>query len=140
MCSASRRLPWLTIIRIHISVGTAHVNVAPATTAPDGTLTNEWTAKHSNQTVLQQHCEFFDSDKDGIIWPSDTYRGFCEMGFNILISFIAMFIIHSGLAYFTCPTLLPDIFFRLYLKNIHKAKHGSDTGTYDTEGRFIPQR
>jgi peroxygenase len=35
---------------------------------------------------------------------------------------------------------LPDPFFRIYLKNVHKDKHGSDTGTYDHEGRFVPQR
>jgi hypothetical protein len=35
--------------------------------------------------------------------------------------------------------MLPDPFFRVYLARVHKDKHGSDTGTYDTEGRFVPQ-
>jgi hypothetical protein len=34
----------------------------------------------------------------------------------------------------------PAIFLGLFLKNVHKDKHGSDTGTYDHEGRFVPQR
>ena len=28
----------------------------------------------------------------------------------------------------------------LFLKKVHSDKHGSDTGTYDHEGRFLPQK
>jgi len=35
---------------------------------------------------------------------------------------------------------LPDPFFRFYVSSAHKSKHGSDSGVYDTEGRFIPSR
>lgn len=48
--------------------------------------------------------------------------------------------IHFNFSYPTVPGRLPDPFFRIYLKNIHKDKHGSDSGTYDSEGRFIPQK
>lgn len=35
---------------------------------------------------------------------------------------------------------MPDPFFRVNIKNIHKTKHGSDTGVYDKEGRFGEER
>lgn len=70
----------------------------------------------------------------------DTYRGFREIGFNIFLSALSMFVIHANFSYPSCPSIIPDPFFRLYLSNIHKTKHGSDTGTYDNEGRFVPQK
>ncbi|KAF8072391.1 SOP1 [Scenedesmus sp. PABB004] len=43
-------------------------------------------------------------------------------------------------SYPSAPTWLPDPFMRIYLKNVHRCKHGSDSEVYDTEGRFVPQR
>ena len=89
---------------------------------------------------MQQHCAYFDFDGDGVIWPLDTYHGFRNLGYNVLVSIFAVFAINGGLSYPTTSTVLPDSFFRIYLDRIYKDKHGSDTGTYDTEGRFIPQK
>lgn len=50
-----------------------------------------------------------------------------------------MLVIHGGLSYATVGGFLPDPFFRIYLNRIHQAKHGSDSQTFDTEGRFSPQ-
>lgn len=90
--------------------------------------------------MLQQHCDFFDRDHDGILWPQDTFVGFRRLGFGIILSVFAVFVIHANFSYPTCSGWLPDPFFRLFLANIHKDKHGSDTGTYDHEGRYVPQK
>ncbi|CAN9253859.1 unnamed protein product [Alternaria alternata] len=118
--------------------GTARANVAPSAESPDGTP--GWKEKHSHQTVLQQHCDFFDRDHDGILWPQDTFVGFYRLGYGIILSIVAVFVIHSNFSYPTRSGWLPDPFFRIFLKNVHRDKHGSDTGTYDHEGRFVPQR
>ncbi|RQM08495.1 hypothetical protein DH86_00000524 [Scytalidium sp. 3C] len=120
--------------------GTPRVNIAVSRERPNGTTDNNWASKHQHQTVLQQHCDFFDRDRDGIIWPHDTFIGFHRVGFGILLSLLAVVIIHANFSYPTSLSWIPDPFFRLYLKNIHKSKHGSDSGTYDTEGRFVPQK
>lgn len=74
------------------------------------------------------------------MWPLDTFKGFRALGFNILLCLLSVLIIHAGFSYPTVPGHLPDPLFRIYLQNIHKDKHGSDSGTYDNEGRFVPQK
>ncbi|KAF2807207.1 Caleosin-domain-containing protein [Mytilinidion resinicola] len=120
--------------------GTARANIAASAESPHGTTEKDWTTRHSHQSVLQQHCDFFDADHDGIIWPQDTFWGFHHLGFGVILSLAAVFIIHANFSYPTLPTWLPDPFFRLYITNVHKDKHGSDSNTYDHEGRFIPQK
>ncbi|KAH9487309.1 putative peroxygenase 3 [Psilocybe cubensis] len=94
--------------------------------------------KHN--TALQAHVAFFDRDDDGIIWPGDTYRGFRELKFGVLLSILAMLVIHSGFSYITWGSILPDPFFRLKVKYMHRAKHGSDSGVYTTLGEFDDNR
>ncbi|KAH6607549.1 hypothetical protein Trco_003862 [Trichoderma cornu-damae] len=121
-------------------IGTPRANLAATYEHPEGTQASNWAREHQKQTVLQQHCDFFDQDKDGIIWPLDTFRGLRALGFNLLLCLLSVLIIHVSFSYPTVSGRLPDPFFRIYLENIHRDKHGSDSGTYDNEGRFVPQK
>ncbi|KIM39038.1 hypothetical protein M413DRAFT_447398 [Hebeloma cylindrosporum] len=87
-------------------------------------------------TALQSHVAFFDPDDDGIIWPSDTYNGFRDLKFNIVLSIAAMCIIHGAFSYVTWGSIIPDPYFRLKIRHMHRAKHGSDTEVYTTVGDF----
>ena len=69
----------------------------------------------------------------------DTWRGFRAVGFNPIISLLSVFIIHGFFSYPTTGSWVPDPFFRIFIARINKDKHGSDTQTYDNEGRFVPQ-
>ncbi|KAI0789177.1 Caleosin related protein-domain-containing protein [Abortiporus biennis] len=120
--------------------GIARANLAVSEESPNGTTKGDYSNKHKDQTVLQQHVDFFDLNKDGIITPVETFLGFHAIGWSILTAILATFIIHSGFSYTTQNTWIPDPLFRIKISNIHRAKHGSDTGTYDSEGRYIPQK
>jgi len=114
-------------------------NLAVSRQCPFGTQTNNWAKQHKNYSTLQQHCLFFDPDNDGVIWPSDTWRGLWQLGYPLWIIFFATVIIHAGFSWFGSDNwLLPDPLFRLKIKNLHRTKHGSDTHTFDQEGRFHP--
>lgn len=95
---------------------------------------------HHNMSVLQQHVAFFDKNNDGIVYPWETYQGFRAIGCGILLSLVASFIINFAFTLLTQPGWIPSPLLPIYLNNIHKCKHGSDTESYDTEGRFVPSK
>ncbi|KAJ7443716.1 Caleosin [Mycena latifolia] len=79
-------------------------------------------------------------DHDGIIWPSDTYHGARAIGFGILFSLFLAVGIHGPLSYFTLGTLLPDPLFRIHVPRIHRALHGSDSGSFTQTGDLDENR
>ncbi|KAK4985812.1 hypothetical protein LTR50_005719 [Elasticomyces elasticus] len=122
-----------------IDPGTARATFAPSNESPNGTTENEWTRKHQHQTVVQQHADYWDRDHDGIIWPQDTYIGIRAWGWSIALAAFATLVINVNLSYPTGTSWLPDPLFRIHLAGLHKDKHGSDSMTFDNEGRFRPQ-
>ncbi|KAK1779642.1 Caleosin related protein-domain-containing protein [Copromyces sp. CBS 386.78] len=141
-CPPTAERPQATSIDAIIDKpGIARANLAVSTERPQGSSAYVDTLNLQDYTALQQHVMFFDRDGDGQIWPQDVFTGFYELGFNPFFCLLATIVIIFGFSY---PTRLafsyfPDPFFRVYVPSIHKAKHGSDSGTYDTEGRFVPQ-
>lgn len=92
---------------------------------------------------MQKHIVFFDGDCDGILWPTDSFFGFLSLGFGIVISLLATLIIHGPFSYPTIPkrgnrllNWLPDPFMRIWIANIHRCKHGSDSESYDRRGKL----
>lgn len=85
---------------------------------------------------MQSHSQFFDLNKDGRISPLETFLGFRSLGFNLFISFCAIFLINLPFAYISQDSWIPDPRLYIYIKNIHRAKHGSDSGIYDRYGNF----
>lgn len=118
------RIPAIRAHDLIRRIGTPRANTTVSTESTEGD--KEYPRRFKDYTVLQQHVLFWDRDEDGQIYPWDTYKGFRELGFNVLFSLLALFIIHLGFSY---PTRLgyswlPDPLFRVYVGSIHKAKVG----------------
>ncbi|XP_038985626.1 probable peroxygenase 4 [Phoenix dactylifera] len=94
----------------------------------------------TDMTPLQKHVSFFDRNKDGVIYPKETYEGFRAIGFGVALSSVSSVLIHGFLSPKTNNGTIPAILLPILVANIQKGKHGSDTGAYDTEGRFVPEK
>ncbi|XP_059278612.1 probable peroxygenase 5 [Lycium ferocissimum] len=95
---------------------------------------------HDELTPLQKHVMFFDTNKDGIIYPWETYQGFRKLGRNVFRSLLAAVLIHVVTSHKTRPGKWPSLLFPIVIKNIKYGIHGSDSGAYDAEGRFVPEK
>ncbi|CAI9775130.1 unnamed protein product [Fraxinus pennsylvanica] len=96
--------------------------------------------ENHDQNVLQKHVMFFDRNKDGIIYPSETFQGFRAIGCGYLLSSFAAIFINVGLSRKTRPGKSFSLHFPIEVKNIHLSKHGSDSSVYDKQGRFVPSK
>ncbi|XP_014519205.1 probable peroxygenase 5 isoform X2 [Vigna radiata var. radiata] len=92
------------------------------------------------ENVLQKHAAFFDINKDGVIYPWETFQGMREIGSGILLSIGGAIFINVFLSQTTRPGKFPSLLFPIEVENIQRGKHGSDSGVYDTQGRFVPPK
>ena len=103
--------------------GTPRADVAPSVDTPHPAPV--W----PGHSVLQAHVAFFSGGKDWIT-PGDTYRGFHKIGFNAFLSCVAVLILHSSFALWSTADAWWKPTLSISVKNIHAAKHGSDSGSF----------
>ncbi|KAJ7969426.1 Caleosin-related family protein [Quillaja saponaria] len=93
-----------------------------------------------DENVLQKHAGFFDRNGDGVVYPWETFQGFRAIGCGFLLSIASAIFINFSHSRKTRPGKFPSLLFPIEVKNIQRGKHGSDSGVYDTEGRFIQEK
>lgn len=94
----------------------------------------------ANLTALQKHAEFFDRNKDGIITASELFEGYVAIGCDAEYARVTSASISAGVGSITSPADAPLPHTSIYVEYIHRAMHGSDTGAYDADGRFVPAK
>ncbi len=89
-----------------------------------------------SRSALQKHVDFFDTNHDGLITPAETYAGLRRLGVGILRSATFATVIHGALG----PATSRALTLTIDTARIQLARHGSDTGVYDRNGRFSTAR
>ncbi|KAJ1698859.1 hypothetical protein LUZ63_007371 [Rhynchospora breviuscula] len=98
-------------------------------------------ANYDNLTPLQKHIAFFDRNKDGRVYPAEAIEGMMAIGFNMDLATYAAGLIVGGLSGATAPPgTIPGLLDPVYVENIKKGIHRSHSGSYDKEGRFVPEK
>ncbi|RMZ72528.1 caleosin domain containing [Pyrenophora seminiperda CCB06] len=97
-------------------------------------------AANTRRSALRRHCDFWDTNNDGIIYPWDIYHGFRKLGFNLFLCLWAAVTMAFCSSYSTQTSLLPHPFFAIYLDNITRNRHGSTTGAYDLDAELDTRR
>ncbi|KAM0890889.1 hypothetical protein ACQ4PT_026757 [Festuca glaucescens] len=88
-------------------------------------------------TALQQHVAYFDTDNDGIVTYSETEAGLRRIGLGAATATAAAALINGVIGPKTRPDNATTSRMDIYIENIQKGIHGSDTGSYDAQGRFV---
>nr|CAB3467695.1 unnamed protein product [Digitaria exilis] len=94
----------------------------------------------ANMTALEKHVEFFDRDKDGIITASEIFEGYVAIGCDTEFARTTAASISANVGPITSPVDAPLPHSSIYIEYVHRAMHGSDTGAYDAQGRFVPEK
>jgi peroxygenase len=92
------------------------------------------------RSALQRHCDFWDADGDGLIYPWDIYIGFRRLGFNVILCVWAAVTMAMCSSYSTQTSWLPHPLFAINIDNIDCCRHGSTTGTYDMDSEIDMDR
>jgi peroxygenase len=86
-------------------------------------------------TALQKHVSFFDYNGDGYVTVLEDYRGLRALGIDPLTASAFATAINAALG--TPTSGYPSLTISIY--GIANGVHGSDTGIYDSQGRFVPE-
>jgi hypothetical protein len=93
-----------------------------------------------SRSALQRHCDFWDADHDGLIYPWDIYIGFRKLGFNMILCIWAAVTMAICSSYSTQTSWMPHPMFAINIDNIHRSRHGSTTATYDMDAEIDMRR
>lgn len=97
-------------------------------------------AAGAGATALYKHASFFDRDGDGVVSFSETYGAFRALGFGFGLSSVSAALINGALGSKCRPQNATSSKLDIYIEDIQNGKHGSDSGAYDAEGRFVPEK
>jgi peroxygenase len=92
-------------------------------------------AAPAGPTALQIHLSFFDKDGNGLVERTETVLSLRQLGLSQTKASAAALLIHLFLGPKTTGSWTS---LDVSVKDIKLGKHGSDTGAFDADGRFVP--